>query len=87
VDVVPADRLALADVAISAIRAGVALDAGDPLAGAAVDAPELLDVNVDQLSGDGPLVAGLSDVLCGAGVTDRPVGAGKASDVRPEVDI
>ena len=30
---------------------------------------------------------GLSDVLCGVGVTDRPVGAGKASHVQPEVDI
>ena len=30
---------------------------------------------------------GLSDVLCGVGVTDRPVGAGKASHVQPEVVI
>ena len=30
---------------------------------------------------------GLSDVLCGVGVTDRPVGAGKASHVQAEVDI
>ena len=33
------------------------------------------------------LELGLSDVLCGVGVTDRPVGAGKASHVQSEVDI
>ena len=36
--------------------------------------------------GCGPL-EGLSGVLCGVGVTDRPVGAGKASHVQAEVDI
>ena len=34
-----------------------------------------------------PRERGLSDVLCGVGVTDRPVGAGKASHVQSEVDI
>src|SRR4051794_27585172 len=42
---------------------------------------------VDRLAAVDGLLAGLSDVLCGVGVTDRPVGAGKASHVQPEDEI
>src|SRR3954453_18273265 len=34
-----------------------------------------------------PALRGLSDEVCGVGVTDRPVGAGKASHVQPEDEI
>jgi hypothetical protein len=41
--VVPTDRLAFATFGVGAVAAGVGLAAGDALAGAAVDASELLD--------------------------------------------
>jgi hypothetical protein len=57
VDEVPANRFALADVGIDAVEASVALEARDPLAGAAMDPAELLDVDMDELAGALALVA------------------------------
>jgi hypothetical protein len=45
-----------ADLALCALGVGV-LVAGDAVSGAALDAPELLDVDVDQLAGMAALVA------------------------------
>jgi hypothetical protein len=58
VHVLPADGLAVkARDLVPAGFGGVAPDTGDALARAAVDAPELLDVDVDQLAGPRSLLA------------------------------
>ena len=54
---VPADGLALVAIGVGAVAPVVALDAGDALASAAVDAPELFDVDVDQLARSLTLIA------------------------------
>jgi hypothetical protein len=57
VHVVPADDVAIAPIGQLVRASWVALDAGDPLARAVLDASELLDVDVDQLTGASSFVA------------------------------
>src|SRR6059058_3660561 len=57
VDVVPADDLAIHAALVAAGAPRVALNAGDALARPALDAPELFDVDMDQLARPGALVA------------------------------
>jgi hypothetical protein len=57
VHVLPADDLTFDAVLVDVRLVKVALDAGDPPAGAAMDATKLLDVDVDQLARDLALAA------------------------------
>src|SRR5207244_5277445 len=57
VDELPADRPATASLAVGA-RVGVVLAGGHPVTGAlGVDPAELLDVDVDELTGTGSLIS------------------------------
>jgi hypothetical protein len=56
-DVLPADDPAIGTGGVAASGVGAALHAGDSFAGAALDPPELFDVDMDQLAGPLALVA------------------------------
>ena len=55
--VFPSDHAAVDTVAVASARTRVASRSGDSLAGATLDPPELLDVDVDQLAGASSFVA------------------------------
>ncbi len=56
-DEVPACRASIDAGSVAAPRLGVGASAGDALAGAALDAAELLDIDVDELARPSPFVA------------------------------